>query len=335
MILGYGICGGGEAKRYMKETLDEFRRLCDSVIILGNNLTQDEVLLIRLYGFKLVEDNREWGRLQWKIKQDFIENHVSKLVKKGDWLVCLDMDEVFCSHLTREWIEKAPFEAYHVFVVDLWDDGYKPESCFWNVRLWKWNGETKWKQKPVHCGLAPEWTYLYNRFAPFILKHYGLKSKSDRQKKIERYEKYDASAKYLDKRFYDMLKSDRNKPFDEAKMCDIIEKEVSTYQQTKPKQKIMAKPKKYAYVTNAAGITNDIPVEMLAETLKQPGMKFVGYAEDMTKEIEQMFQEAEKPVEVIEAPTPVEIVPEALPIAPEVSITPAKAEKKRGRPKKA
>ncbi len=122
MIIGYGICGGGEAQRYMKETLEEFKRLCDQVIILGNNIGQSERNLINGYGFKLVEDNREWGIQQWRIKQEFLEHHVSKITKEGDMLICLDMDEVFCSHLSKEWLESAPLDAYHVFVVDLWND---------------------------------------------------------------------------------------------------------------------------------------------------------------------------------------------------------------------
>jgi len=292
MIIGYGICGGGESKRYMRKTLEEFKRLCDNTILLGNNITKGERDLIKEFGFKLVEDNREWGLLQWKIKQDFIENHVSKLVVKGDMLVCLDMDEVFCSHLTKKWIETAPLDAYQVFIIDLWNDEehYKVESCFWNVRMWRWNGETKFKQKPVHCGLAPEWAYHYHRFAPFTLKHYGLMKPEDRAKKVLRYEKYDPDAKHLDVKFYEMLKTNSAKDFDENKMCSIIEKEVETYKQTKPK--IMAEKikVKYAYIKNPAGFVLDIPEKHLAETLKKPGMTFVGWADDIEKEMEDLFE---------------------------------------------
>lgn len=292
MILGYGIVGPGESKRYMRKTLEEFQRLCDSVILLGNNITKGERDLIKEFGFKLVEDNREWGVLQWKIKQDFIENHVSKLVDNGDMLVCLDMDEVFCHHLSKEWIEKAQLDAYHVFIVDLWNDEqhYKVESCFWNVRIWRWNGETKFKQKPVHCGLAPEWAYHYHRFAPFILKHYGLMNPDDRAKKVLRYEKYDPEAKHLDPKFYEMLKTMSAKDFDENKMCTIIEEEVKTYKQTKPKTMVEKIKTRYAYIKNAAGMVLDIPEKDLEQTLKRPGMSFVGWCDDIEKEMEDLFE---------------------------------------------
>lgn len=292
MIIGYGICGGGEANRYMEETLKEFKRLCDDTIILGNKITDSERSLIAKYKFKLVEDDREWGKLQWKMKQDFIERHVSKLVKEGDMLVCLDMDEVFCDHLTREWIEKAPLDAYHVFVVDLWNDEehYKPESCFWNVRIWRWNGETKFKDKPVHCGLAPQWAYHYHRFAPFILKHYGLMKKEDRERKIKRYNKYDPKAQHLDRKYYDMLMSDRAKDFLPNTLCKQIEKEVETYKQTKPQSRNMAKEKmRYAYVKNPHGVVVDIPERDLQMTLKRRGFEFVGYADDLKDELHDLF----------------------------------------------
>ena len=289
-IIGYGICGNGEAKRYMRQTLDEFKRLCDQVIILGNNISQDEKDLIKEYNFILVEDHREWGKWQWKIKQDFIERDVKKFAHEGDMLVCLDMDEVFCSHITKRWIEIAPLDAYHVFVVDLWNDGYKPESCFWNVRIWRWNGETKFKAKPVHCGLAPEWTYHYHRHAPFILKHYGLMKKEDRLRKIERYNIYDPKAQYLDPQYYEMLKSDNCKPFDEELICDKIEKEVAEYKQSKPKLMELKPKLRFAYVENKAKMVLDIPEKDLEGTLKQPGMRFVGWADDIDKEMEDLFE---------------------------------------------
>jgi hypothetical protein len=299
-IVGYGICGPGEADRYLDATLKEFKRLCDETIILLNRAGEKEINLIQQYGFKTVIDDREWGKLQWKIKQDFVENHVSKL--NPTWCVCLDMDEVFDSHLTKEWILNAPFDAYHVFIVDLWNDGYKPESCFWNVRLWKWNGKTKWKQKPVHCGLAPEWTYHYHRFAPFILKHYGLMRLEDRQKKIKRYEKYDPKAEHLDRKFYTMLQDNTSKPFNEELLHNHIAQEVASYNQSKPKPMQQKKERKFVYVRNPAGYVLDIPEEHLTETLSRPGFTYIGTAADLNKELEDLFAPVEE-TEVTE-PTP-------------------------------
>lgn len=302
-VVGYGICGRGESERYMRSTLDEFKRLCDEVVILCNNVNPQEKALIYEYGFRMVQDNREWGKLQWKIKQDFIETHIAPIVSKGDMLVCLDMDEVFDSRLTKEWLLAAPLDAYHVYIVDLWNDPehYKPESCFWNVRIWRWNGETKWKQKPVHCGLAPEWAYHYYRLAPFFLKHYGLMKPEDRVKKLERYAKYDPEAAHLDKRYYDMLRSNRALPFDEQKMRDNIDKEFATYKPTKPQPRPDMKKERYAYVKNPHGEVIDIPERHLKQTMARGGFEFVGWAEDAQKEMDELFGDVEVPTDPPEA----------------------------------
>lgn len=302
-VIGYGICGPGEASRYMRETLEEFKRLCDEVVILVNvddlSKAPHEIRLINEYGFSMVADGREWGKLQWKIKQDFLETHIAPIANEGDMLVCLDMDEVLDAHLTKQWLLDADMDAYHVFVVDLWNDPehYKLASCFWNVRIWRWNGNTEFVQKPVHCGLAPQWAYHYHRHAPFILKHKGLMKREDRQRKIARYEKYDPDAKHLDKRYYKMLADDTDEPFDEEWMHTTIAKEVATYKQTKPRElprSMTRKKERFAYVKNSGGYTVDIPERHLAQTLKRPGFTFIGWAEDAQEEIAKMFDDSDQ-----------------------------------------
>lgn len=295
-IIGYGICGEGEAKRYMRQTLDCFKKLCDVVVILGNGASRAEQDLIESYGFIYRSDKREWGKHQWRIKQDLLERDILQIAEKGDMMVCLDMDEVLDDNVTKEWLLSAPLDAYHVFVVDLWNDieHYKPDSCFWNVRIWRWNGETSFKAKPVHCGLAPEWTYFYHRHAPFILKHYGLMLEEDRLRRVERYKRYDPKAEYLDQRYYDMLKSNTATLFDETAIHNKIAKEVESYKQTKPTVSMTDKKKeRFAYVKNPHGITLDIPEKHLKETLSRPGFIFVSWADDTEKEMDELFKDTE------------------------------------------
>jgi hypothetical protein len=69
-IIGYGICGPNE--KYLTQTLDCFKSLCDHTVILGNNIDDDSERLIKSYGFDLLKDNREWGLNQHKIKEEFV-----------------------------------------------------------------------------------------------------------------------------------------------------------------------------------------------------------------------------------------------------------------------
>lgn len=307
-IVGYGICGPGEASRYMRATLERFAQLCDEVIILVNGPDgadlRPEMDLIEEFGFRYQEDRREWGKLQWKIKQDFLEQHVAKIAKEGDMMICLDMDEVLDKRLTRAWILEAPLDAYYVRVINLWNDPghHKAKLAFWNVRMWRWNGNTQFKQSALHCGLAPIWCYQYNKYAPFLLLHYGLMDPADRQRKIERYQKYDPDAKNLslDKHYYRSLAEDTAEVFDEEDMHAKIADEVATYQQPKPRDQQRFMPKKnekYHYVRNAAGQTIDVPDRHLAETLKRPGFTYVCECDDIAKEMEDLFADTEVPEE--------------------------------------
>lgn len=273
MIVGYGLTTKGEADRFMKQTLDEFQRLCDYVIICCNNAGEKEKKLIDSYGFKRVDDNREWGKLQWKIKQDFIRDHVAPL--KPDWLVCLDMDETFDKNFTKEDIPPLEGKAFYFYIVNLRDDGYAPDMCFWNVRLWKWNGDIEWEQKPQRCGIAPKWAYMFGNYAPFIVKHYGLQSPEDRQKKLERKEKYDPDARYIPQQYYSNVNKSHVIPFDEDAVHQEVQSEVAHYKQ-KDKTYYMPQAREFYYVKRLKdGVILDIPANHLEQTLKDGKFELV------------------------------------------------------------
>ncbi len=210
-IVGIGVCGPGEAKRYMRKTLDEFKRLTDEVLLVTCNATQEEKDLIASYGFRQYEDNREWGRYQPQIKEDL-------LVKVGelqpDWLVFLDMDEAFCPEFTREEAEKlAATEeiAYHFLIVNLYNDEEHFAhdvgiQRFWNIRFYRYTPQygLTFQRTNVHCGPCPRINWGYAWYSPFYVLHYGLMKKEDRQNKIDRYKVYDPLRR-LKPAYYDDL----------------------------------------------------------------------------------------------------------------------------------
>jgi len=238
-VIGYGVCGKNEP--YLEATLKEFERLCDETIICCNNATKKEIDLISKYGFMTVFDDREWGKIQWKIKEDFVTNYVAKL--KPDMCIALDADEVFDKNLTREGVEKlyrSNFRAFYFRIINLWDEGYQPERSFWNIRMYKWNGETTFPRKNLHCGLAPEWVWGQGFYAPYILKHYGLKDKERREQKAKRYDKYDPKARFIAKEYYDSLRSSPQvEVFDEDKLHQEVVEYVNDIKQKyiKPMEK--------------------------------------------------------------------------------------------------
>lgn len=221
-IVGIGVCGAGEADRYMEATMQEFKRLCDDVIIATCNATQKEKDLIEKYGFKHYEDNREWGKEQPNIK-------TALLTKAGelspDWIVALDMDEIFAPEFTREEAERLASGdeiAWYFLVVNLYNDRehFAHDAGiqrFWNIRFYKYAPEygLQFQRKNLHCGLGPPIMYKYGWYAPYYLEHFGLMRREDRDRKVQRYAQYDPRAVFKNRVYYDDLARElKGHPFD-------------------------------------------------------------------------------------------------------------------------
>lgn len=209
-IVGQLVCGPGEADRYLKDTLEEFKRLCDDVIVCLCNAGPKEKKLVASYDFRAYEDNREWGREQPNIKTDLLRR-IHWL--DPDWILVLDADETVPT-VTRETLEELAKgrESCFFYVVNLWNgtDRYKKTMCFWNVRFYKADPTkgTQFLRKPVHCGNAPP--YFYNQpakkaYVPHILLHKGLMDPNDRVRKHIRYEEFDPKAIHKGRDYYDAL----------------------------------------------------------------------------------------------------------------------------------
>lgn len=231
-ICGQLVCGPNE--RYLTQTLEEFKRLCDDVLVACCNATQKEKDLLDSYGFEWYEDNREWGKFQPTIKTELLE----KIHQRGaDWILVLDADETVPT-LTRPILESLTEgrESCMLYVINLWNDEqhHKKSSAFWNVRFYKSDPSkgTQFLRKPVHCGNAPPYFYSLparQTHVPHILLHRGLMDRETRLRKVERYRLYDPHATHKGWQYYDMLASDiEGAVYDEAaivaKITEFVEK---------------------------------------------------------------------------------------------------------------
>lgn len=244
-IVGIGVCGPGEADKYMEGTLKEFQRLCDEVLIATCNATEKEIALLDKYGFKHYEDNREWGVDQPNIK-------TTLLTKAGelspDWIIALDMDERFAPEFTREEAESLvasqPNEiAWYFLVVNLYNDTEHFAhdigiQRFWNIRFYKFAPEfgLQFQRKNLHCGLGPPIMYRYGWHAPFYLEHFGLMKEEDRKRRVERYAKYDPKGIFKNKVYYDDLAREL-KPhvFDRQQLLRKLRETTETYPRKTPR----------------------------------------------------------------------------------------------------
>lgn len=279
-IIGFGICGPGEADRYMEATLKEFKRLCDETVICLNNATQKEKDLLDKYQIPYIEDNREWGKVQWKIKQDFYINHI--LPRNPDWVLPMDLDEVFESSFTRKELEELCDKGgagFYFYVAQLYDEGYSRDWSFWNIRLFNAKIDPQWQISNVHPGLAPKQAYFQGNYAPFILKHYGLKKIEDRDRRVARYKKYDPDGVFKSKNYYDFLASNI-----EADVYDeeALHKEVYDFVHKLPIKDIKDmrnRQKKWVYIRRLSDdFTFEIEESKAQETINRGGFAYVGKA---------------------------------------------------------
>ena len=112
----------GPNEKYLEQSLQEFKRLCDDAIIATNNADKKTKQIIDSFSFRRYDDNREWGRHQPDIKTDL-------LTKAGelnpDWIIAIDADERFAPSFTRQEAERLAQTgeiAYYFLVVNLYND---------------------------------------------------------------------------------------------------------------------------------------------------------------------------------------------------------------------
>lgn len=283
------VCGPGEADRYLEGTLKEFKRLADDAVICLNNATDKERKLINEYGYWHYNDDREWGIHQPSIKTDLLAK-ISNL--RPDVILPLDSDEVFDASFTRAELERwsSQYPACYAYIVNHWNDEshHRKSLGFWNIRLFNWLPQygTVYQKKNLHCGLGPPWAYHYGSYIPHAVRHYGLMETESRKRKVERYEKYDPSAKWKDRAYYEALKTETvGSEYNEAEMLAKLRSEVEKMgDQTKRFMKSDLQ-QKYVYVRRLKdGAALDMSEREWAETQKtQPGkFVFIGPADDPT-----------------------------------------------------
>lgn len=240
-ILGIMVVGPNE--KYLERTLQEFKRLCDDALIATNHADEQTIKLIEKYGYKHYPDDREWGICQPDIK-------TSLLTRAGelapDWIIALDADEVFAPEFTRKEAERLSTLneiAFYFLVVNLYnDEKHFAHSAgiqrFWNIRYYKYMPEhgLQFLRKNLHCGLGPPITYKYGWHAPYYLLHYGLMLPEDRQRKLERYQKYDPNKKFKSGAYYDELGQELPmKEFDAKGLLRKLQESPETQARIRPK----------------------------------------------------------------------------------------------------
>lgn len=275
-VIGFMVCGPNE--KYLKKTLDCFKRLCDDVVVAGNNTDEKTERTIKDYGFWFYRDDREWGKEQPNIKTDLLKK-IGRL--RPDVVVPLDADERFDSSYTRELLEfySRKYNSVYFYIVNHWnsEERHRRSMGFWNIRQFNYLPEygVQYQRKNLHCGLGPPWAYHYGSYAPHFIHHLGLMDPEARRRKVERYEKYDPQAKWKDRSYYEALKSDTTgSEFSEKVMLEQLREEVSKMGSQKKTMFSQDKERKFVIVRRFVdGKQLDMTTDEWADISRDPYRK--------------------------------------------------------------
>lgn len=208
----YMVVGSGEADRYLPLVLPQFTWV-DEVAICLNRPDKKTENLVKRHATLVHRDDREWGREQWRIKQEFLDVVSKKL--KPDWIWPLDADEVYPSFNRKaaESLSSGYDIAWQFWCLQLWnsDDHVRADLCFPNVRFYRFMPEfdRSFQSSALHCGLAPLYAYKFASQSSQYFLHHGLKTIEDRTRKRQRYLVYDPDAKYKAKEWYQGLANEK------------------------------------------------------------------------------------------------------------------------------
>jgi len=297
-IAGFLIVGRGEADRYLPNVLKRLEPLCDRIFIWGNNPDKRTDALCKKYDYCRYPQD-QWGKKQWLIKEIHLKRNVKPY--NPDWIICVDADEILDKNFTREKAEEMATWgeiAYEFYCVQLWDRENQMRidggwGNFWNVRYYKFIPEASldFVKRPLHCGLAPVYAYNWCAKSGMIFKHYGYMKKEDREKKWERYQKFDPEMKYFSPNWYKSILGGKPKlqKFNEDRFSSKLKYIPRQPQKRKYfKKKIMEKT---YYVKNKFGTIYAVKESMLEEHLKRPGIELLEEYKNLEDEIERTLRE--------------------------------------------
>jgi glycosyltransferase involved in cell wall biosynthesis len=200
--------------RWFKDFLNQMNCLCDRLVFLDDNSTDNTIDIIERSRLKKeieIYKNKEclWETNEVVARKDLWNKTIEKC-NQSDWILCLDCDELiskehfdyvkYCfRYLSTYPIANIDGLAFKLF--DMWNKTHYRFDKWWTGHLRHWcfavrynkDKEYKWKETKLHCGRFPlnSSCKMYPSLIP--VKHMGWSNKEIRKIKYERYMKIDGN----------------------------------------------------------------------------------------------------------------------------------------------
>jgi len=198
--------------------LTEMNMLCDTLTVIDDESTDDTVDFIQktlkeneqylpVIDLHIIEnDARQWDKNEVSIRK-CLWNETVKNAKHGDWIVCLDADELIDDGSAIAYVLDAlppHVDGLGFRLFDMWNMTHYREDEHWKAHFMPWvfavrydtSKEYVWHEKALHCGRFP--ANASQRMLPTMIpvRHFGWALAEDRKKKYDRYMRIDGEGKH-------------------------------------------------------------------------------------------------------------------------------------------
>lgn len=214
-IHGMILCRNESQDRWLYRFMYQMFKLCDRIVILDDNSTDNTVEEIESFFDKNKKDDIEiyendkclWETNEVLARQMLFNLTVEKCTHE-DWILCLDCDELIdLEHINYikyafKYLSTIPLEnmdslGFKLF--DMWDDDNYRHDKWWTAHLRHWpmaikydkNRQYEWKNTKLHCGRFPLNSALKMYPSLIPIKHMGWSREKFRKEKYDRYMRID------------------------------------------------------------------------------------------------------------------------------------------------
>jgi glycosyltransferase involved in cell wall biosynthesis len=198
-----------EADRWLTQSLGKLVRLCDKIVVLDDDSTDNTTQICMDYGCKVyVSDKSLWGTDELYQRKRLFD--LAKFeAKENDWIICLDADEIiplafipYLKYLMN--ILDNNINGIALKLHDMWDCEHYREDMYWEAHKFNYpvairyreGFDYKWRDKLLHCGRFPQNSSPNCITTHIPLKHMGWSTLEDRKQKYDRYMKVDPEGKH-------------------------------------------------------------------------------------------------------------------------------------------
>ena len=195
-----------EVDRWLHNYLDQHDTLVDRLIVLDDASTDGSDNICRDYGanvYSFFNKTSLWESNELALRKE-LWRLTTEQANDGDWILCLDADELFVSgHMEyiKYLCKVLPIGVNGIGfrLHDMWSDTKYRDDEHWQAHKYLWpmmvryrkGFDYQWLEKPLHCGRFP--ANASNSCYPTMIpiKHMGWSREADREKKFERYMRID------------------------------------------------------------------------------------------------------------------------------------------------